>query len=107
MPSQFSDKLMAHHAASGHGLGFDLDDERRQSNSDDSTVEVSTPTTGNGPRGYLDYGETVVIPATIKEPIEAQPLSASFQNASADTSPASQHDGSDDEDSDGECCPYA
>lgn len=101
-PSQNADKVMNHHAASGHGLGFDLtDDERRQSNSDDSTLEVSTPTTGTGAKMYLDYGETIIIPETIKEPIEGEPLPVGFQTTSADTSPASHHEGSEQEDSDG------
>lgn len=96
-----------------HGLGFDMDDDRRQSNSDDSTLEIGTPTTANGPKGaYLDYGENVVvIPETIKEPSNIQPLSAAFQHSSADTSPASRHSGNEQDDDDGQsflhACTYA
>jgi hypothetical protein len=109
MPSQLDRRAMPLPTGVNPGLGFDMDDDRRQSNSDDSTLEIETPTTANGPKGaYLDYGENVVvIPETIKEPSNTQPLSAAFQNSSADTSPASRHSGNEQDDDDGQSFLYA
>lgn len=112
MPSRLYGKTVTLGPSLGHGLGFDMDDDRRQSNSDESTLEVSTPTTATGPKGaYPDDGENVVvIPETIKEPSGGhEPISAAFQNTSTDTSPASRrsandHDQDDDE---GESLRYA
>ena len=78
-----------------NGLGFDMEDDRRQSASDDSTLEISTPPHGH--KGtFMGYGEeAVVIPATFHEP--PLPLAAAFQKTSPATNPPSRRgsDGSD------------
>jgi hypothetical protein len=95
MPVQYPEKP--------NGLGFDMEDDRRQSASDDSTLEISTPTHGHK-GGYMGYGdETVVIPATLHEP----PLSpaAAFQKRSPETNPPSRRGSDGSDDSDGQSLP--
>lgn len=82
-----------------HGLGFDFDDDpdRRQSASDDSTVEVTTPVTMRAVKGpYLGYESegVTVIPASVDELASPPPISGAFlPTGSTDTSPASQQSG--------------
>jgi hypothetical protein len=93
MPSQFTEKP--------HGLGFDLDDDRRQSASDDSTMEIATPVTA--PKGtFLVYGDEMT---ELREP--TLPLVAAFQKHSPDTAPPSRRGSENSEASDGEFSPYA
>lgn len=79
-----------------HGLGFDFDDDpdRRQSASDDSTVEVTTPVTMRALKESHyshDSREVTVIPASAAELSSPPPISAVFMpTGSTDTSPASQ-----------------
>lgn len=79
-----------------HGLGFDFDDDpdRRQSASDDSTVEVTTPVTMRALTGSqlsYDSSEVTVIPASFVELSSPPPISGAFMTTgSTDTSPASQ-----------------
>lgn len=87
MPTQISEKP--------HGLGFDMEDDRRQSASDDSTMEIGTPVTA--PKGtFLVYGDEMT---ELREP--TLPLAAAFQKDSPDTSPPSRRGSNDSEDSDG------
>ena len=90
MPTQFPEKP--------NGLGFDMDDDRRQSASDDSTMEISTPVTA--PKGtYLVYGDEMT---ELREP--TLPLAAAFQKTSPDTSPPSRRGSNDTQESDGKSC---
>lgn len=90
-----------------HGLGFDFDDDpdRRQSASDDSTVEVTTPVTMRALKEsqYSRHSEEVtVIPASAVELSSPPPIAAVFMpTGSTDTSPASQQSGTE-QDEDGE-----
>jgi len=87
MPTQFLEKP--------NGLGFDMDDDRRQSASDDSTMEISTPVTA--PKGtFLVYGDEMT---ELREP--TLPLAAAFQKTSPDTSPPSRRGSHDSQESDG------
>jgi hypothetical protein len=90
MPTQFSEKP--------NGLGFDMDDDRRQSASDDSTMEIATPATA--PKGtFLVYGDEMT---ELREP--TLPLAAAFQKDSPDTSPPSRRGSDDSQESDGQSC---
>lgn len=77
-----------------HGLGFELEEDRRQSASDDSTVEIATPTTMRAVKGgYAGYSmepATAAIPESYSlELASPPPISAAFMAGSTDTSPAS------------------
>lgn len=84
-----------------YGLGFDFDEDRRQSASDDSTLEIATPTTMRPVKGvYPGYGvslDSVSKPTSIPEthhalatPTSAAPISSAFMQDSNDTSPESR-----------------
>lgn len=73
-----------------HGLGFDFDDvpDHRQSTSDDSTVEVTTPVTMRILQGSHQSHESHELTAELTSP---PPILAAFMpTGSTDTSPASQ-----------------
>jgi hypothetical protein len=92
MPTQFPEKPS--------GLGFEMDDDRRQSASDDSTMEIATPVTQ--PKGtFLVYGDEMT---ELREP--TLPLAAAFQKTSPDTSPPSRRGSDDSENSEGEYRTY-
>jgi len=91
MPIQYPDKP--------NGLGFDMEDDRRQSASDDSTLEIATPTHA-GKGTFLIFGDEMT---QLREP--TLPLAAAFQKTSPDTSPPSRRGSNDSEDSDGEVPP--
>jgi hypothetical protein len=79
-----------------HGLGFDMEDDRRQSASDDSTLEIATPT--HVPKGtFLVFGDEVT---ALHEPV--LPLVAAFQKSSPDTSPPTRRGSDETANSDGE-----
>lgn len=88
------------------GLGFDFEeDPRRQSASDDSTVEIATPVTMRPIKGsHLSQSSD---PASANREsfdlASPPPISSAFMTGSNDTSPASQQpDGADSDD--GELC---
>lgn len=73
------------------GLGFDLEeDPRRQSASDDSTVEIATPVTMRPFKGsYLGQGAEAAVQHESYDLASPPPMPGAFMTDSTDTSPDS------------------